>query len=465
MLRIFNLLLSYWRPLFFVTIAVVFIFQLNWLRERFKSGKRQLLQQIEFSIKSQLLSLKMKRIADLGNTPSDSVRLIPKMDSVLKIVKELYVNDLPNTVVGDYYGSIPMRVKKTTLTNVLQKLKNSEGYDSVLYIGLQKDVPALAAAPFLVIHHQPPDKKSMYPRKSAVAENDKYLAITYVLSNGSYYRIYVDTLNWTIFKGLWPQFLVSFLYILLFLITIGILLHAGRMNKKLLESKNNFTRNMTHELKIPISTLHVGIESLDKYYNNAGVSEASRYMGFMKQSLHQLSSIIDSILTNARMEEGKTDFRLRATDITILLRDVIKEMTLQIGEKQGMIILNAPEHPIILNIDASLMKNVFLNLFDNSLKYNDRPPVITICFKHTGSRIGILVSDNGKGIATEYAEDIFQPYFRIENNDIHDVKGYGLGLSYVREIIHLHGGSIKVKRSNQNGTEMEINIPWTPEKK
>lgn len=222
---------------------------------------------------------------------------------------------------------------------------------------------------------------------------------------------------------------------------------------------------MTHELKIPISTLHVGIESLDKYYNNAGVSEASRYMGFMKQSLHQLSSIIDSILTNARMEEGKTDFRLRATDITILLRDVIKEMTLQIGEKQGMIILNAPEHPIILNIDASLMKNVFLNLFDNSLKYNDRPPVITICFKHTGSRIGILVSDNGKGIATEYAEDIFQPYFRIENNDIHDVKGYGLGLSYVREIIHLHGGSIKVKRSNQNGTEMEINIPWTPEKK
>lgn len=464
MLRIFNLLLHYWRPLYFITIAVVIIFQLFWLRDHFNSGKRQLIQQIEFSLKNQLLSLKLKKIANLGNTPSDSVRLIPKMDSILKNMETLNSIDPSNTFIGDHYGSIPMRVKKTTLPGVLQKLKSNDGYDSVLYYGLKKDIAVLSDVSLLIIHQQSPAKISRFP-KNVNLHDGQQPVITYLLNDIHYYKIYIAPLNWTIFKGLWVQLLFSIFYVILFLVTIGVLLHAGRRNKKLAESKNNFTRNMTHELKIPISTLHVAVDSLNKYHNQSNHPEVSRYLNFMRHSIQQLCSIIDSILNNARMEEGKTALQLTAVNIGTLLNEVIDDMSLQVKEKQGQILLSKPERDVLLHLDSMLMKNVFFNLFDNSIKYSNRAPVIQVSVKHTTGTTFIHVSDNGMGIAPEYVNDVFQPYFRITPTDVHDVKGYGLGLSYVKEIIHLHEGSIKIKKSNLNGTEIEISIPWTPAKK
>lgn len=463
MLRIFNLLLNYWRPLYFITIAVVLIFQVFWLRDHFNYGKRQLIQQIEFSLKNQLVSLKLKKIAALGTTPSDSVR-IPKIDSILKNVTELNTLDPSNTFIGNYYESIPMRVKKTTLPGVLQKLKNNEGYDSVLYYGLKKNIAALSDVPLLIVHQQSPGKITRFP-KNTILHADQEPVLTYLVSNTNNYRIYIEPLKWIIFKSLWVQLLFSLLYVLLFLVTISVLLHAGRMNKKLMESKNNFTRNMTHELKIPISTLNVAVDSLNKYHNTAKDEDVSRYLNFMKHSIHQLTSIIDSILTNARMEEGKTEPQLASASILTPVREVIHDMSLQLKEKRGQIILNEPETDFPLYVDHLLMKNVFFNLFDNSIKYSNRDPLIRVSVKHVTGFTLIHVTDNGTGIPEEYINDVFQPYFRITHADVHDVKGYGLGLSYVKEIIHLHQGNIKIKKSNLNGTEIEISIPWIPEKK
>ena len=229
--------------------------------------------------------------------------------------------------------------------------------------------------------------------------------------------------------------------------------------KRLSEIKGDFINNMTHELKTPIATVSLASQMLADPKIPEKSRDTARLASIIIEESNRLRILVEKVLQTAIFEKAKLELDKSRTDIHEVILRAVNAFKLQVNERGGVIstFLDAPD-PII-TIDESNFFNVFLNLIDNSLKYTTRTPEITLTTAGHHKGITITVSDNGMGIPREHQKHIFEKFYRVPAGNTHNIKGFGLGLSYVKKIIDEHHGTIKVESQINKGTRIIIHIP------
>jgi len=230
--------------------------------------------------------------------------------------------------------------------------------------------------------------------------------------------------------------------------------------KKIADIRNDFMNNMTHELKTPISAALVAVEMIEGKRRPLEEATKKEYLGIAKGELARLSLLTDRVLKMAAFDNSDVVIHKTRFDVQSLLLEIINLMR-PIFDTEGAIV-NVTIVPDKLTIiaDRDHLLNVFQNLFENAIKYNDKAiPEISIDIRVHEHKIKIMVIDNGMGIPAAYTKKVFDKFFRVPTGDRHDIKGYGLGLSYVKAIIALHTGNIILQSKEKEGTTFTITLP------
>lgn len=246
---------------------------------------------------------------------------------------------------------------------------------------------------------------------------------------------------------------------LIILIISFVAIYVIFRQKRLSEIKNDFVNNMTHELKTPISTISLASQMLaDQSLGNDAI-KLEHISSLIQQESKRLGNQVERVLQMSILEEGKMNLRIQPLNFDTLVRQAVDKISLQIQNKNGSVILdlNGGHDPI--EGDETHLTNVLFNLIDNAMKYCHQAPVIRISTRSLTRTIQVKISDNGIGISKEYLDKIFDKFFRVPTGNVHDVKGFGLGLSYVKKVIGQHHGKIRVTSDPAGGTTFTLIIP------
>jgi len=230
--------------------------------------------------------------------------------------------------------------------------------------------------------------------------------------------------------------------------------------KKLSVMKNDFINNMTHEFKTPISTVALACEALNDADIQKSESLYKNYIHIISEENRRLGVMAEKILQTAILEKGELKLRLELFDLHEIIRDIVKIMSIQVEIRDGIIItdLRATQSKILA--DRVHITNIITNLLDNANKYTPSKPRIEVQTSNTAEGIMIAVADNGVGINKSNQKKIFDKLYRVPTGNIHNVKGYGLGLSYVRFIVEKHKGKITVESEAGQGSRFKILLPY-----
>lgn len=255
----------------------------------------------------------------------------------------------------------------------------------------------------------------------------------------------------------------SALLTLVILITFGYTIYVILRQKKLSEIRNDFVNNMTHELKTPISTISLASQML----NDTTIPNTMKNIDHLSKVIHdeskRLGFQVEKVLQAAIFEKGKMNLKIRRLDAHELINTVVKNFILQVKNRNGQITKNLDAEYSVVNIDEVHIANVLLNLLDNALKYCKEQPKIVVTTVNKKNYIAISVEDNGIGISKENQKRIFEKFYRVPTGNVHNVKGFGLGLSYVKKVIDEHGGKISIESELNVGTKFEILIQTVKE--
>jgi two-component system, OmpR family, phosphate regulon sensor histidine kinase PhoR len=261
-------------------------------------------------------------------------------------------------------------------------------------------------------------------------------------------------------KSLWVMMLVSLLLVLVIIAAFSYSVFTIIRQRKLSELKNDFINNMTHEFKTPISTISLACQALsDKDISRTNEMYID-YIQIIGDENHRLGEMAEKILQTAILEKGNLNLRLEDIDIHALIIDAIHKIAIQIEIRDGVINQSLKaEHPVI-KADKVHLSNVIFNLLDNANKYSPRKPQITISTADAENGIYIRVNDKGMGISKANIKRIFEKLYRVPTGDVHNVKGFGLGLSYVKFIAEKHGGTISVESEPGKGSTFTMFLPY-----
>ena len=240
-----------------------------------------------------------------------------------------------------------------------------------------------------------------------------------------------------------------------------ILLYRNLLKQqRLAEIKNEFISNITHELKTPIATVGVAIEALKNFNAMQNPERTKEYLDISANELQRLSLLVDKVLKLSMFEKKELELKKENFDMQELINEVLNIMKLQFEKHHADVSVKAEGNNFMIEADRLHITSVLYNLLDNALKYSGENPVIEVDLSALPRDIiELKVSDNGIGIAKEYQRKIFDKFFRVPMGDRHNIKGYGLGLSYVSEIVRRHMGFITVHSEIGKGTTFTIKLP------
>ena len=271
------------------------------------------------------------------------------------------------------------------------------------------------------------------------------------------YELTIEPLSGLVFREMSGIIVVSLILFLLLAFSFWFLVHSMLKQKSLEEMKSDFTNNITHELKTPVAVAYAANDALLNFEAGNDPAKRREYLEISQSQLKKLEGMIEQILSMS-MESRKT-FELRKEDIPLkpLLQNLADQHLLS-TEKPCEIHIES-EDALVIHADRFHFGNVISNLIDNAIKYSGDAVNIIIRAKTTSGCVEISVKDNGIGIAPDKQKHIFDKFYRIPTGDIHDVKGYGLGLYYAKTMVEKHGGTISVSSTLGKGSEFRIFIP------
>lgn len=271
------------------------------------------------------------------------------------------------------------------------------------------------------------------------------------------YELTIEPLSGLVFREMSGVIAASLILFLMLAFSFWFLVHAMLKQKSLEEMKSDFTNNITHELKTPVAVAYAANDALLNFEAGNDPEKRREYLKISQSQLKKLEGMIEQILSMS-MESRKT-FELRKEDITLkpLLQTLAEQHRLS-AEKPCSFHIEA-EDDLVIHADRFHFGNVISNLIDNAIKYSGDAINIIIRAKTTSGGVEISVKDNGIGIAPDKQKHIFDKFYRVPTGDIHDVKGYGLGLYYAKTMVEKHGGTISVSSTLGKGSEFRIFIP------
>jgi two-component system phosphate regulon sensor histidine kinase PhoR len=262
-----------------------------------------------------------------------------------------------------------------------------------------------------------------------------------------------------ILKKLTSQILVSVLLVGLTIFSFIVLYRSLRRQRKLTQLKNDFISNITHELKTPIATVSVAIEALRNFNALHDPKRTEEYLEISAGELKRLSLLVDKVLKLSMFEKQQIELKGETFDLNELVKEVVASMRIQFEKYKAKVNIQLHGADFMIKADRLHITSVVYNLLDNALKYSKANPSIHIDLASLPLTVEMSITDNGIGIPVEYQKKIFDKFFRVPTGDTHNVKGYGLGLSYVAYIIQRHRGMIEVESQPGIGTCLTTKLP------
>ncbi|MBA3970795.1 MAG: HAMP domain-containing histidine kinase [Bacteroidetes bacterium] len=272
--------------------------------------------------------------------------------------------------------------------------------------------------------------------------------------------VYFPTQQRYLLSSMWGLLLVSLAFMLTLIFSFYYTISTIFQQKKLSEIKNDFISNMTHEFKTPISTISLAVEVLNDKSVEKSEERMNNYVKMIGDENKRLSLLVENILQTAILDKGEFKLNLQNIDIHNLVEQTFTNIKLQVDNKEGELTSDLKAAQFIVNADRIHITNILFNLIDNALKYSKDHPLITVSTASDRDGIFISVRDNGIGISKENQKRVFDTMYRVPTGNIHNVKGFGLGLSYVKAVVEKHGGSIKVESELGKGSMFTLYLPF-----
>lgn len=255
--------------------------------------------------------------------------------------------------------------------------------------------------------------------------------------------------------------LFSFLTAILF-ITVGFFAYAMSVilrQKRLSDMQKDFINNMTHEFKTPISTIKI---SADVFLNNPDIQKNERlrrYAGIIKEQNLRLNKQVEKVLQLAKVEGDNFELKKEPVDLQELLPPILESARLRVEDANGRLYYEMPDRPLPIKADRLHLTNILHNLLDNAIKYCCEQPDIEVKIRAEQQSTELIITDRGVGIAKDHLPHIFDKFYRVPTGDVHNVKGFGLGLFYVRNICRAHQWKLRLDSEVGKGTTVNIRIP------
>ncbi len=287
--------------------------------------------------------------------------------------------------------------------------------------------------------------------------SDEFL-IDDIYNERKIFSLYIMNLEKSIIKSFSSIFLIS---ISLITIVIGTFFYSIKIinnQKKITQIKSDFINNMTHELKTPIATIGLACEALKDENIELNKPMKDKFLSTITNENERLGKLVETVLQNTISDKGTPELKLEIFNIEEIIEKAMKSIQLSFDKKEGSIETDFMALNKIVEADKLHITNVIYNLLDNSLKYSENRPLVKISTRDVIGGLVIRIKDNGIGIAKDNQEKIFEKLYRVPTGNIHNVKGFGLGLSYVRSIMELHQGTIKVESKLDQGSTFLLNL-------
>lgn len=462
-----------------LTIAAIVLFQAYWLRKSYVEEDRLLTLRTHLLFRETLFKLQATK---LHLDTSFSFRM-PEPSGVMNMVnvvrKSVFMDSLGKShaqsmtvTMGRSAGVEPppdsnlhVMFYKTPRARVADFLS---GVDSLQDSVTIKEIDVKFRQVMARESIQVPFSVTVTPadRKKDIFFSDSLMDEQVILgfSNPRIYKLHLGNTFWLTARRLGPQVLLSLVLVGVTILSFLLLYRNWRQQRKLTILKNDFISNITHELKTPIATVTVAVEALKEFDALKDPVRTKEYLEISTHELQRLSLLVDKVLKLSLFEKQEIELRKDEFDMKALIEDVMTSMRLQFEKHQAKVRLTAgPPEPrkdkFHLRADKLHFTSVVFNLLDNALKYTRSDPKVLISLHQEPDFLLLSVTDNGIGIPADYKDRIFEKFFRVPTGDHHNVKGYGLGLSYVAYVVQRHGGEINVRSEEGVGSQFKLKIP------
>jgi two-component system phosphate regulon sensor histidine kinase PhoR len=414
-----------------IALSGIIIIQILWFQKAFALKEMQTNQSIHIALKNVA-----EKILIYNNNPSTLVNPVNQVSSNYYTVM---VNDAINAKILEDY------------------LKNEFEHKDIL-IDFEYGIYDCGTEKMVYGDYVKANKFSYV--KDTAKNSKPQPTVLPVLSHDNYYfGVHFPTRNEYLLGELdmWVfTSMVMLLVVIFFAYTIFIILKQKRLS----EIQTDFINNMTHEFKTPISTISISSEVLMKPNIVENPERLLNYATIIHNENKRLKKQVEHILQMATLDKEDHQLNKEAIDVHDLIRKVVSNSEATLKQVEGKIDLHFDPNPLIISADSLHLTNIIYNLVDNAIKYSKEAPKIDIYTENKRNGVVIAIADQGIGIAQDAKRHIFDKFYRVPKGDIHDVKGFGLGLNYVKIMVEAHRGNIKVESEPNKGSKFTIYLPY-----
>lgn len=413
---------------FLITLSVlgIIFIQMSWIRDAIKLRQNQRTLDIEYAIsqiKEQAQKLYLTKSGNIGYMDEES-RNYYLQDFTVQMLTTDEMNTIVSKAMKKYNIKENYEYCVTNIFNV--PIMSSPGFKTEYFTSstaspLTSD-PNKSSRPETFYLHIPDDKN-------------------YILNK----------MGWIIGSSI----LFTVIIISAFALTVRTMFNQ----KKLSEIKSDFINNMTHELKTPLATISLAIDALTNEKVIHDSDKIRYYSGMIKDENKRMNKQVEKILQAARIEKQDIKLNLQKLDAHDLINKVANNLSLQIQEKNGTITLKLDADRHIIEADEVHFSNIIFNLLDNAIKYSKNNLHIEVSTSNVSSMLAIKIADNGIGMNRETQSRVFEKFYRAHTGNIHNVKGFGLGLSYVKATVEAHQGKVTVESTIGKGSTFTVLMP------
>jgi two-component system phosphate regulon sensor histidine kinase PhoR len=434
-------------------------------RPNFKGRNLAFSVKSEFSVDSN--GHQISRFTQKDLTTDSSIKFDASATNFLDYIREQQSrlqsqnNDLFNQGIGSSIFDV------TTTKNYYKDRKQKVDtvlLDSILRLELKKQKIAARYNYYLTTLY--PGSPHHSDLKQAENMSDslgvEHYMVNLAPSNGfidpEYLILYFPSQNRDVFKQMRPLLITSIVVIMILTFSFYYIMVNNLKQKKLSLIKNDFISNMTHEFKTPISTISLASEMLGDDSISQTPEKKQRYLKMIRDENKRLSVLVESILQTSILDKGEFKLKLSEVDVHEIINTAINNTHLLISQRKGTVHTFLKAQKFKLQADKVHLTNIIFNLIDNAIKYSKDTPEITISTYNTAEGIMIQVKDNGIGISKENQRKIFDKFYRVPTGNVHNVKGFGLGLSYVLAVVLKHNGTISVNSEVGKGSTFNVHL-------
>lgn len=272
--------------------------------------------------------------------------------------------------------------------------------------------------------------------------------------------LYVKEPQNYIMRQMASMIIASILFTIIIISAFALTIRTMLRQKNISEIKSDFINNMTHELKTPLATISLAVDALNNEKVIHDPDKIKYYGGMIKEENRRMHKQVETILQAAKLEKQEDlNLNIQSLDAHAAIDKVAKNLSLQIQEKSGELHLNLMAHKSFIDVDEMHFSNIIFNLLDNAIKYSKGAPVIHITTQVNNGMLAIKIKDNGIGMNRETANRAFEKFYRAHTGNLHNVKGFGLGLSYVKTMVEAQNGYIKLESALGKGSTFTVNMP------